>query len=214
LTPPQSGTTWTETVIHSFTGGSDGALPIAGLILDASGDLYGTTANGGADDAGTVFKLTPTGTETVLYPFTGGSDGAYPQAGLIADGSGNLYGTTNSGGESGNGTVFQLTPTGAETVLYSFTGSGDGANPTAGLVADGSGNLYGTTNSGAGTYGTVFKLTLPAQFNGVPGQPNCTGQSNSFLASKYGGLAHAAASLGYSSVSALQSHLASYCGGM
>ncbi|MGH9208408.1 MAG: choice-of-anchor tandem repeat GloVer-containing protein, partial [Acidimicrobiales bacterium] len=159
----------TETVLHSFTGSPiDGANPYAGLIADSSGNLYGTTYGGGASQNGVVFKLTPGGTETVLYSFcslTGCSDGAAPQAGLIADSSGNLYGTTAAGGASaactvGCGVVFKLTPGGTETVLYSFTGGGDGALPEAGLIADSSGNLYGTTEiGGALNSGTVFKLT-------------------------------------------------------
>ncbi len=153
-------------------------------------------------------------TLTTIYTFTGG-DGANPHAGLIADAAGNLYGTTVYGGANGNGTVFKVTPTGSETVLYSFTGGSDGANPEAGLIADASGNLYGTTaNGGSNGVGTVFKLAIPAQFKGVPGQPNCYGQSISFMAKKYGGLAHAATSLGYSSISALQSGVTAYCGGM
>jgi uncharacterized repeat protein (TIGR03803 family) len=208
--------TGSETVLYSFTG-TDGAIPLAGLIADASGNLYGTTSSGGANGGGTVFKLTPTQsgpwTENVLYSFNY-SDGAIPYAGLIADASGNLYGTTESGGASNNGTVFQVTPTGSETVLYSFSSS-DGADPDAGLIADASGNLYGTTIfGGANDLGTVFKLALPVQFNGVPGQPNCYAQSLSFMAAKYGGLAHAATSLGYSSISALQNHVTAYCGGM
>ncbi len=93
-----------------------------------------------------MFKLSSSGTETVLHSFEGGTDGAYPEAGLIADSSGNLYGTTrNAGGAPGYGTVFKLSPGGTETVLYSFTGGSDGVNPTASLIADSSGNLYGTT---------------------------------------------------------------------
>ena len=88
----------TETVLYSFTGGSDGRKPVAGLIADGSGNLYGTTEFGGASGNGVVFKLSPGGTETVLYSFTGGSDGGIPRAGLIADRSGNLYGTTQFGG--------------------------------------------------------------------------------------------------------------------
>jgi uncharacterized repeat protein (TIGR03803 family) len=150
-------------VLYSFSG-SDGAYPYAGLIADASGNLYGTTYFGGANGEGTVFKMTPSGTETVLYSFSG-SDGAYPYAGLIADASGNLYGTTHGGGANVSfgidyGTVFKLTPSGSETVLYSFSGSSDGGFPYAGLIADASGNLYGTTyQGGADGFGTVFKLT-------------------------------------------------------
>jgi uncharacterized repeat protein (TIGR03803 family) len=157
-----------ETVLHSFCLSTDGLLPYAGLIADASGNLYGTTSQGGSSanciggvgGCGTVFKVTPSGTETVLHSFTdGGSDGADPLAGLIADASGNLYGTTDSGGVHGAGTVFKVTPSGSETVIYSFVNT-SGALPAAGLIVDASGNLYGTTNSGgAYGYGTVFKLT-------------------------------------------------------
>jgi len=147
-----------ESVIHSFTGGGDGAFPLASLITDGAGNLYGTTEEGGASGYGVVFKLTPGGDETVLYSFTGGSDGAYPVASLIMDASGNLYGTTEGGGASGVGVVFKVTSAGAESVLYSFAGS-DGAFPVAGLTLDASGNLYGTTaEGGANNLGVVFKL--------------------------------------------------------
>ena len=170
-------------MLYRFTGGLDGANPAAGLIADAAGNLYGTTQRGGGfnscSDCGTVFKVTPSGTETVLYRFTGLRDGKNPAVGLIADASGNLYGTTFAGGSSGCcGTVFKLTPSGNLTVLWRFTGGNDGANPAAGLIADAAGNLYGTTHSGgAGTScvqgcGTVFELTLPAGLTGVPGRPN------------------------------------------
>jgi uncharacterized repeat protein (TIGR03803 family) len=147
------------TVLHSF-GGNDGANPVAGLIADAAGNLYGTTEFGGASGNGTVFKVTPKGDESVLYSFKGGNDGANPFAALIADAAGNLYGTTFFGGANSNGTVFKVTPKGDETVLYSFAGPNDGQNPLSGLIADATGNLYGTTDrGGTGTYGTVFKLT-------------------------------------------------------
>jgi uncharacterized repeat protein (TIGR03803 family) len=149
-------------VLHAFTGGSDGGLPVAGLIADSSGNLYGTASEGGASGLGVVFKLTPGGTETVLHSFTGGSDGKNPGAGLIADSSGNLYGTTQFGGASNAGVVFKLSPGGTETVLYSFTGGSDGSEPFAGLIADSSGNLYGTTGKGgvgaSPGNGVVFKL--------------------------------------------------------
>jgi uncharacterized repeat protein (TIGR03803 family) len=141
------------TVLYSFAGG-DGSRPGGGLIADSSGNLYGTTINGGAQDAGTVFQLTPSGALNLLYSFTGGSDGALPFAGLIADAAGNLYGTTIDGGAGGQGTVFQLDPSGTLTVLYS---SNEGS-PWAGLIADATGNLYGTTDAGDGP-GTVFQLT-------------------------------------------------------
>jgi uncharacterized repeat protein (TIGR03803 family) len=184
LSPPPSGIgPWMETVLHTFTGGSDGASPVAGVILDASGNLYGTTLIGGTNSSGTVFKLSlPSDssgpwTETVLYNFMGGTDGAGPNAGLILSASGNLYGTTTGGGSSGNGTVFELSQPSnggtawTEAVLYSFTGGTDGANPVAGVVLDKSGNLYGTTSNGgaasascAGECGSVFELA--AQSNG------------------------------------------------
>ena len=100
-------------MLYSFTGGSDGANPVAGLVFDAAGNLYGTTEYGGVGCAGyggcgTVFQLAPDGTEAVLYRFTGGADGEFPTSGLIFD-AGNLYGTTFGGGSSGGGTVFRLT---------------------------------------------------------------------------------------------------------
>jgi uncharacterized repeat protein (TIGR03803 family) len=149
-----------ETVLHTFTGGTDGAGPFAGLVMDAKGDLYGTTAAGGASRVGTVFKLDNKGLETVLYSFAGGTDGERPLAGLVMDGRGNFYGTTARGGTAGFGTVFKVTETGQETVLYSFSGGADGAGPYAGLVMDAKGNLYGTAaGGGIGINGTVFKLT-------------------------------------------------------
>ena len=160
----------------------DGAFPLAGLIQDDSGNLYGTTEDGGAGGAGTVFQLTPNKTKTVwahkvLYRFCaqgGGNctDGAFPEAGVIRDASGHLYGTTDDGGAGGEGTVFELTPPAPgktlwkEKVLYSFCTQSDcidGAFPDAGLIQDASGNLYGTTTEG-GTAGggTVFELMPPA----------------------------------------------------
>jgi uncharacterized repeat protein (TIGR03803 family) len=226
LEPPATpGAAWGQTVLHNFTGGSDGLFPFAGLISDASGALYGTTIYGGGG-SGTVFKLAPPAapggawSETVLYGFTGGSDGAEPFSALIADASGALYGTTEYGGASGVGTVFRLAPpattrgTWTKSVLYIFTGGNDGGLPNAGLIPDESGTLYGTTEyGGAKGYGTVFKLTVPATFFGVPGLANCAGQSISFLAKKYGGIAHATAALGYTDVKDLQNAVAAYCGG-
>jgi len=155
----------TETVLHNFLGGSDGATPNGGVIENASGRLFGTTTAGGASGAGTVYALQGK-TETVLYSFVGGTtDGSDPQAGLAMDKSGNLYGTTSAGGASGNGTVFELvapkTARGkwTEKVLYSFGTSTDGAMPVGGVIFDSAGNLYGTTSAGGtGGYGTVFQL--------------------------------------------------------
>lgn len=154
----------TETVLYSFAGGEDGAYPVAGLIMGGSGNFYGTTSGGGTDGCegegcGTVFKLAPDGTETVLHAFAGGSDGSAPEAGLIMDSSGELYGTTVSGGSGANGTVFKLAPDGTETVLYAFQGGSDGGNPYAGLIMDKSGNLFGTTEYG-GTGGIVSAGTV------------------------------------------------------
>src|SRR6266404_3830563 len=150
----------TLTVLYAFTGGADGAGPVAGVIQAADGNFYGTTAHGGASNAGTVFQLTPAGALTVLYAFTGGTDGAIPYAGLIQGTDGNFYGTTVSGGTSNAGTVFQLTPAGAVSIMYAFTGGADGATPYAGLIQATDGNFYGTTvNGGGSSVGTVFQLT-------------------------------------------------------
>ena len=152
----------TFSVVYSFTGGSDGGNPLAGFTIGAAGNLYGTTSAGGASGAGTAFKITGKGTELVLHNFTGGADGANPQAKLHMDASGNLYGTTIAGGASGVGTVFKITRKGNETVLHSFTGSADGASPIATLTMDGAGNLYGTTTAGGSAgNGTVFRLAPP-----------------------------------------------------
>jgi uncharacterized repeat protein (TIGR03803 family) len=155
-------------VLYSFTGGADGSQPQYGvLILDTTGNLYGMTTAGGASGNGAVFKLTKNSdgswTESVLYSFAGGTDGANPWAGLIFDASGNLYGTTEYGGASSAGTVFQLVPnsdgTWTENLLYSFAGSSGGANPETGVIFDASGALYGTTSAG-GTQGmgVIYKL--------------------------------------------------------
>ena len=151
-------------VLYSFTGGPDGGYPASVLVLDKNGNLYGTTVNGGAYGWGTVFQISPLGTEKVLYSFTGGPDCALPLAGLILDKNGNLYGTTVNGGAYGYGTVFEVTGKGIEKALYSFAGPPDGSFPAASLLFDKQGNLYGTTvqggvNSVYGYGGTVFKLT-------------------------------------------------------
>ncbi len=167
LTPNQDGS-WTESVLYSFMGGSDGGGPVASLIFDSAGSLYGTTAGGGSFGNGTVFKLTPnrdgSWTESVLYSFMGGSDGGGPVASLIFDSAGSLYGTTAGGGSFGNGTVFKLTPnrdgSWTDSVLYSFMGGSDGGDPVASLIFDSTGSLYGTTAGGGSLgNGTVFKLT-------------------------------------------------------
>lgn len=180
----------TFAVLHGFAGApNDGAIPAAGLVMDAAGNLYGTTAFGGLANCGalgetgcgTVFKLDPSGSETVLHEFAG-ADGAFPAAGLLMDSAGNLYGTTVNGGSVGFcgnfgcGTVFKLSPAGIFTVLYAFSGGSDGGNPTAGLISDAAGNLYGTTGFGGNFgIGVVFKLdptnheTVLHTFNGADG---------------------------------------------
>jgi len=150
-------------VLHSFTAGNDGGNPEAGLIMDAAGNLYGTTFGGGSGGQGIVFKIDTSNHESVLYSFTGGSDGGGPVAGLLMDAAGNLYGTTAGGGSSGQGTVFMIDTSNHESVLYSFTGGSDGGSPQASLVRDAAGNLYGTTSQGGigcapVGCGTVFKI--------------------------------------------------------
>jgi uncharacterized repeat protein (TIGR03803 family) len=157
----------TFSVVYSFTGGSDGGHPLAGFTIGAGGNLYGTTSAGGASSAGTVFKITGKGTEVVLHNFTGGADGANPQASLLMDAFGNLYGTTIAGGASGAGTVFKITRKGTESVLYSFMGQADGAKPQAALAIDKAGNLYGTTSAGGSNgNGSIFHLAPPKKKGG------------------------------------------------
>jgi uncharacterized repeat protein (TIGR03803 family) len=163
----------TETVLHSFGNGTDGAQPVASLI-EINGTLYGTTLYGGADGQGTVFTITPSGTETALHSFSNGTDGAQPAASLI-EVKGTLYGTTESGGANGCnglgkcGTVFSIMPSGTERVLHSFAGGSDGASPLASLM-NVKGRLYGTTayggtnqhHCGSSCYsagGTIFSIT-------------------------------------------------------
>ena len=169
-----------ESTLHIFSY-ADGAQPLAGLVRDSSGNLYGTTS-GSSPGYGNVFKLDPSGTLTVLHRFAGGAnDGANPKGGLVRDSSGNLYGTTQGGGSSDLGTVFKLDLSGTLTVLHSFDFS-DGASPISGLLMDTSGNLYGTTQGGGsssnctGGCGTVFKLdssgtlTVLHSFDGNDGE--------------------------------------------
>jgi len=148
-------------VLYKFQGKSDGAEPSGPLVRDAKGNLYGVALLGGDPGKGTVFKLSATGTLTVLHTFSGIADGSAPQGGLLLDKVGTLYGSTSQGGDSGNGTLFQIKKNGRFKRLYSFTGGPDGALPNGGLVQDPSGNLYGTTQIGPGQdfLGTVFQLS-------------------------------------------------------
>lgn len=173
----------TETILYSFcpqTGCADGSDPEAGLVMDSSGNFYGTTEYGGAGDEGAVFKVTAAGAETVLYSFKSEKkDGTLPQSPLLIDPKGNLYGTASQKGAHGGGTVFRISPEGKETILYNFcslTNCADGNEPVAGLIRDKAGNFYGTTEAGgAGNVGTVFKLsptgveTVLHSFSGTDG---------------------------------------------
>ena len=177
---PQAGGGWTQKWLHQFGQGTDGINPVGNLIFDSAGNLYGATVQGGTYGQGTVFELIPQvgglWTEKVLHNFSNtGPDGGSPEAGVILDSAGNLYGTTLSGGINRNhtegsysGTVFELTPTGGEwneKILYSFpAGRYDAAGPFASLVFDSAGNLYGTTSSGGQYFsrGTVFELSRSA----------------------------------------------------
>jgi uncharacterized repeat protein (TIGR03803 family) len=154
-----------ETVLYSFKSNGDGRLPVAGLVEDPAGNLYGTSSSGGSGNAGVVFELSAAGQETILYNFTGGADGRTPFGGVVLDSSGNLYGTASAGGTAGAGVVFMVTPAGKETVLYSFKGgTTDGSYPSSGVVRDSSGNLYGVTAyGGSSNGGTVFKVTAAGQ---------------------------------------------------
>lgn len=172
------GPTGNETLLYGFEDAGDGGFPEGSLLLDAKGNLYGATSSGGPSFEGTVFEVATSGKETVLYSFTGGSDGGDPGAGLIRDSAGNLYGTTQIGGTAGFGTVFRLNPRGQETVVYSFTGGADGAAPYGGsLVRDSAGNLYGVTPAGGDSdFGVVFKIdatgteTVLHSFSGSDGK--------------------------------------------
>jgi uncharacterized repeat protein (TIGR03803 family) len=195
-----------DTVLHSFWG-ADGVWPLSRLVRDPAGDFYGTTSNGGTPEGGacfhgcgTVFKLDTAGKLTVLYVFTGGTDGGQPKGGLILDHSGNLYGTTTIGGDlncrtdnpeprmagkqghamyyygSGCGVVFKIDPKGHETVLHAFAGKPDGWYPTGELIRDTKGNFYGATwFGGTEDYGTIYKMDISGKvtvlysFQGIPG---------------------------------------------
>lgn len=164
------------TRLHSFAGGpTEGAYPVAGLVLATDGNFYGTTSQGGNNFSGTVFKITPSGQLTTLYSFcsqTNCSDGTYPTAGLVLASNGNFYGTTAFGGSTQGGTVFEITPAGHLTTLYTFcslTNCTDGEQPWAGLVQATNGNLYGTTAFGGvnGGTGTIFEMTPSGQLTTV-----------------------------------------------
>ena len=150
-------------LLHTFTGSANGGSPSAALVRGTDGSFYGTTERGGASDAGAVFKMSPSGTVTLLYSFTGGADGSTPRAALIQGNDGLFYGTTYSGGTAGNGTIFRMTPAGNVTPVFSFPGGGLGARPRAALLLASNGTFMGTTESGgAFNRGTVFEVNLNA----------------------------------------------------
>jgi uncharacterized repeat protein (TIGR03803 family) len=215
----------TLTTLYSFCseiGCTDGEHPIAGLVQAPNGDFYGTTAFGGANAWGTVFRITPSGTLTTLYNFCsqgGCADGELPEAGLVQATNGDFYGTNFEGGANGGGTVFRITPDGMLTTLYSFcakSGCADGSNPSARLVETTNGDLYGTTAyggatcAGAGGCGTVFKITPSGTLTTLysfcsqggcmdgasPFGPLTQGTDGAFFGTTNAGGAHACASYG------------------
>ena len=195
LTPSNEG--WTETVLYTFTGGNDGNSPIAGVVFDKAGKLYGTTSTGGPYNCGAVFQLTRSGSgwrATVLHTFMGNGDGCNPIAGVTLDEVGNVYGATSRGddGHTAGGTVFELSPQGGGwkySLIWTFYHGGSGfcniasAGPAGTLTLDNSGNLYGTTQEdGAYGQGNVFKLarsngawtyTSLHDFAGIDGWGSC-----------------------------------------
>jgi uncharacterized repeat protein (TIGR03803 family) len=156
----------TFTLLHSFsTAVTDGSYPMGNLIQGSDGSFYGTTYAAGAIGYGTVFKITPAGTFTLLHSFTrGATDAANPQTALVQGSDGNFYGTTAAGGANGDGSVFEITPSGTFTLLHFFAGT-DGASPHSSLIQGSDGSFYGTTDSGgANAGGTVFKITPSGTF--------------------------------------------------
>ncbi len=204
----QSGTVYkftpsgTVTTVYSFCGQpdcADGSDPSAGLTLGSDGDFYGTTSAGGTGRQGTVFKVTPAGMLTTLYSFCSQpncADGTTPLGGLVLGIDENFYGTTAYGGSSNWGTVFKVTPDGALTTLYTFTGGNDGAYPEANLVQGTDGAFYGTTSSGSGG-GSIFSITPEGaftvlfDFDGLAGSqvstPLVQAGNGNFYGTSYGG---------------------------
>jgi uncharacterized repeat protein (TIGR03803 family) len=199
-----------ERLLYQFRGnfGSrqpDGQDPQAPLVTDASGNLYGTTAYGGADEYGTIFKVTKAGKETVLYSFSNGADGGRPYKGVVRDAFGNLYGAAYTGGNSGCvggcGTIFELSASGTLSTLYTFDGASDGGNPYGGLVMDAGGNLYGTAQNFGNTScnkqggnpgcGTVFRLNGKHKFKVLhvfAGSPDGAVPNEALIVDKQGNL--------------------------
>jgi uncharacterized repeat protein (TIGR03803 family) len=185
-------------ILHDFGGGPDGAGPQAALTAATDGYLYGTTVNGGggcasASGCGTIFRILPGGTDyAVVYAFGGGSDGAYALAGLLETTDGTFYGTTMQGGNRacggrGCGTVFRMDPNGTVSVVHAFPGGEDGAEPWAGLIAGGEGNLYGTTFRGGGLecVRTVYAFTGGSDGR-APQAPLIAASDGNFYGTTYG----------------------------
>jgi uncharacterized repeat protein (TIGR03803 family) len=161
-----------EKVLYQFPGVTDGDTPQSGVVLDSAGNMYGTTPLGGTSAAGVVYKVDAAGQETVLYTFTGGTDGGNPSEGVILDSAGNLYGTASAGG-AGYGVIYRVDTLGQETVLFPFSPASHARTPLGGVTLDSAGNLYGTTQlGGKSDNGTVYKLdatgtlTVLYQFTG------------------------------------------------
>jgi uncharacterized repeat protein (TIGR03803 family) len=167
----------TLTVLHSLTNRTEGSHPLGQLMEGTNGNFYGTTYQGGASTEGAIFEMTPGGAVTPVYAFTGGTDGAYPKAGLVQGIDGNLYGTASLGGTSTCGTVYKITYGGMLTPLYSFTNGVDGATPECQLALGADGNFYGTTAAGGSKgYGVIFRISAGGSFtplysftNGIDG---------------------------------------------
>ncbi len=167
LTPPAAACfgaecNWPGTILHDFAGFSDGCIPSSGVVFDSTGNLYGTTAQCGAENAGVVYELSPTGVlwnETLLYTFMGGADCGSPQQGVVLNNAGDFFGTCSA--PNNNGAVYELTSTGSgfsKSFIHNFTGFSDGSGPF-GLIIDSSGDLYGTTESGGmRSGGTAYEL--------------------------------------------------------
>jgi uncharacterized repeat protein (TIGR03803 family) len=177
---PGKKKSWNYKVLWTFTGGNDGGEPSGRLTLDANGNLYGTTTEGGTGVVGTVFELSPNGktwNETVLYNFTGNNDGGEPMGNVLLGSDGDIYGTTAGYGQGNYGVVFKLTPNNggwSESVLHAFQGGNDGEVPRDGLIQDASGTLYGTTAGFDNSYGNVFSLhTDGSNYASIYNIPSC-----------------------------------------
>jgi len=171
---PQGNGTWTETVLHSFSGNPDGTEPRGAIALDAKGNLYGATSGGGGNTEGIVYELSPQGdgtwTESILHTFGATGDNGLPIGGVTLDNAGNIFGTTAYGGRDREGEVYELVPNGSgqwsERILYGFSGFSDGSDPMTPVTLDAAGNIYGSTQGGGYLYdvgGTVFELTRDAR---------------------------------------------------